>query len=337
MKLIMNEEIILGNDKLKAIDINTHRPGVNIYVDFMHINRFQPLEEFAVHAHENIEFHYIADGEGEVGFLKSGTNNLNMVQLPAKVKSARKPLLKEYRLLHDMEDQGQYIVYKLKKGDAFLNPPGQLHWQRSSQDSPLVEYALRFSFEEIPEDESAGKYFKKENSIINKLLNQDIIQVTEENDEVRRIFDSVFLEAYCEMPGYITKIKNEIYNLIIVIARSIWNKRKLKYFVPGVDIDKRRLRLIEDYVNANLSSTIRIEDLARNTYMSQRSLSRFVKQSKGVSVHKYIVQIRVNKAVDYLSNTDMTLAEIAVLTGFSSAYHLSSTIKKYIGKNPSEL
>ncbi len=333
----MDDKIFLGNEKLKAVDINTHRPGVNISVDFMHIYSFSPSEEFSVHAHENIEFHYIAEGEGEVGFLKNGANSRNMVQLPALVKSHKKPLLKEYHLLPGATGTNDFVIFKLKKGDAFLNPPGQFCWQRSSQDSPLVEYALRFSFEEVPDNDSAGKYFRKENSIINRLLNQDVIQVTEGNDEVRRIFESVFLEAYMEMPGYISKVKNEIYNLIIVIARSIWNKRRLKYFVPGVDIDQRRLKLIEDYINANLSTTIKIEDLARNVYMSERSLSRFVKVKKGVSVHKYIIQNRVNKAVQYLSNSSATLAEIAVMTGFSSAYHLSSTIKKYIGKNPSEL
>lgn len=333
----MDDKIFQGNEKLKAIDINTHRPGVDICVDFMHIYSFRPSEEFSVHAHENIEFHYIADGEGEVGFLKNAANSQKMFQLPALVKSHQKPMLKEYHLLPGVAENNDYIIFTLKKGDAFLNPPGQFCWQKSSKDKPLVEYALRFSFEEVPDNDSTGKYFKKENSIINRLLNQDFIQVTEENDEVRRIFESVFLEAFMEMPGYITKVKNEIYNLIIVIARSIWNKRRLKYFVPGVDIDKKRLKLIEDYINANLSTTIKIEDLARNVYMSERSLSRFVKFNKGVSVHKYIIQNRVNQAVHYLSNTSATLTEIAVMTGFSSAYHLSSTIKKYIGKNPSEL
>ena len=333
----MDREIFLGNEKLKAIDIDTHRPGVNIWVDFMHIYPFKPSEEFSVHAHENLELHYIAEGEGEVGFFKDSVDKKHVVQLPAVVKSKKNPSLKEFRLRQNISEDDDYIVFKLKKGDAFFNPPRQFCWQKSSHDNPLVEYALRFSFEESCSDDDEGKYFKKENAIVNKLLNQDIIQVTKRNDEMRRIFESVFLEAKREMPGYITKIKNEIYNLIILVARSVWYKRHLKYYVPEVDMTQKRLKLIEDFINANITSNIKIEDLAKNVYLSKRSLCRFIKENKGISVHQYIVQIKVKKAVDYIVNSSKTLADVAVLTGFSSPYHLSSTIKKVIGKNPSEL
>ncbi|MCK4921742.1 MAG: helix-turn-helix transcriptional regulator [Bacteroidales bacterium] len=333
----MNEDILLGNEKLKAIDINTHRPGVNIWIDFMHIYQFKPSEEFSVHAHENLEFHYIASGEGEVGFLKKGFNKDNVVKLPAVVKSQNKPFLKEFRLSQLITENKEYIIYKIKAGDAFLNPPGQFCWQKSSQENPLVEYALRFSFEEVEGDTSTGKYFKKENNIIKKLICQDIIQVTNGNEQLKKVFESVFLEARYEMPGYITKIKNEIYNLIIIIARAAWNKRRLKYFIPVIDITQKRLKLIEDYIQANITNNIKIENLAKNVNMSERNLSRFVKEIKGVSVHKYIIQIKVKIAVELISTTSKPLVEIAVLTGFSSPYHLSSTIKRIIGKNPSEL
>ena len=334
----MNEDIIAGNEKLQAIDINTHRLGVNIWIDFMHIYIFKPSEEFAVHAHENLEFHYIASGEGEVGFLKNGFDTENIVQMPAVVKSQKNPLLKEFRLSQSTSEDKDYIIFNIQKGDAFLNPPKQFCWQKSSHDNPLVEYAIRFSFEEVPiDDDELGKYFRKEISIIKKLLCQNIIQVSKGNEQIRKIFESVFLEAGNEMPGYIMKIKNEIYNLIILIARNTWNKRHLKYFVPEIDITKKRLKLIRDYIQANITNNIKIEDLAKNVNMSQRNLSRFIKENKGVSVHKYILQIKIKSAVEILTKTKKTLTEVAVITGFSSPYHLSSTIKKYIGKNPSEL
>ena len=335
--MVIKKEIFSGNERLKAIDINTHRPGVNIWIDFMHIYPFDPSEEFSTHAHENCEFHYIAEGEGEVGFLKDGYDISSVVRLPAKVKSKNKPSLHELHLRDKNWEDEKYVVFKLKKGDAFFNPPGQFCWQKSSENAPLIEYAIRFCFEEIESDEGEGMYFKKENSIINKLLNQDIIQVTERNEHIRQIFENVFLEARNEMPGYITKIKNDIYNLIVEIARSVWNKRHLSYFVPEVDKTKLRLRLIDEFITANIASNIKIKDLAKNVYLSERSLSRFVKAKKGVSVHKYILQIKINMAVEYIVEDNMTLNEIAVLTGFSSPHHLSSTIKKLTGKNPSQL
>jgi len=304
----------------------------------MHINNFKPSEEYGTHAHENFEFHYIAEGEGEVGFLTETYDADSVVQIPAIVKSQKNPNLKEFRLGQRKSEEKDYVIYKIQKGDAFLNPPKQFCWQKSSRDNPLVEYAIRFSFDIFNlEDDEAGKYFRKENSIIRKLLCQMIIQVTSGNEQVRKIFESVFLEAKYMKPGYITMIKNEIFNLIILIARSSWDKRHLKYYVPEIDHTKKRQQLIEDYIIANIRNNIKIEDLAKNVNMSNRNLSRVIKDIKGVSVHKYIVQIKVNKAVEILTNTKMTLTEVAVLTGFSSPYHLSRTVKKYIGRNPSEL
>jgi AraC-like DNA-binding protein/mannose-6-phosphate isomerase-like protein (cupin superfamily) len=331
------EKLLKGSEKLKAIDINTQRPGVDIWIDFMHIYKFVAGEEFVPHGHENMEFHYIAEGEGEVGFLKEKARKDAMVRLPALVKSSNKPKLKELRINPNDTENDDYVVYKVKKGDAFLNPPGQIHWQRSSLENPIVEYAIRFTYEEDKQNSTIGKYYKKENTIIKKLLEQDFIQVSQENDEIKRLFENVFLEAFYEMPGYVTKVKNDIFNLIIEVARNVWNKRHLKYYVPEVDMSQVRLKLIDDYIYTNLALNVKIKDLARNVFMSERSLSRFVKAHKGVSVHKYIVQIRVNKAVEYITAANSTLAEVAFVTGFSSISHLSSTIKKYIDKKPSDL
>jgi AraC-like DNA-binding protein/mannose-6-phosphate isomerase-like protein (cupin superfamily) len=335
------DKLLLGSEKLKAIDINTQRPGVDIWIDFMHIYKFAPEEEFVPHGHENMEFHYIADGEGEVGFLKKGTEKETMLRLPALVKSSNKPLLKEYHIKPNDRVDDDYVVYKVQKGDAFLNPPGQIHWQRSSKGKPIVEYAIRFTFEEnnqeCNQEGSSGKYYRKENTIIRKLLEQDIIQVSHDNEEIKSLFDNVFLEAYYEMPGYVTKIKNKIFNIVIEVSRIVWNKRHLKYHVPEVDMNQTRLKLMDDYIYTNLASSIKIKDLAKNVFMSERSLSRFVKNHKGVSVHKYIIHIRVNKAVEFIrsSSNPKKLSEIAFITGFSSISHLSATIKNYTGKNPS--
>lgn len=104
-----------------------------------------------------------------------------------------------------------------------------------------------------------------------------------------------------------------------------------------IDLNVKRLSLIENYISSNLNVNITIEQLAKNVSMSERNLCRFIKDKKGISIHQYITQLKVNKAVSMIKLHEYTLTDIAYMTGFSSPFHLSKSVKKFTGKNPSEL
>ncbi len=194
----MDDFLLKGSQDLKAINIDLSYPGVDINIDFLHIDVQKPAELYSLHAHPNFEFHYIAKGEGEVGFLDvEGIENSDIVELPAIVKSNKNPLLSEYHLKQKREKDifNNCKVIKVKEGDAFMNPPGQFCWQKSSEHNPIVEYGMRFSFSLKKTETPVNKYFIKEYKIIHQLLMQNIIQVTHDNSEIKAVFESIFKEA----------------------------------------------------------------------------------------------------------------------------------------------
>jgi len=335
------EEILLNGSKaLKAINIDLSYPGVEINVDFLHIDYQKPSEFYSLHAHPNFEFHYIAAGEGEVGFLDTtDIDTTDIVELPAMVKSIKTPSISEYHLKQRREKEisENTKVFKLTEGDAFMNPPGQFCWQKSSENNPIVEYGMRFSFFVKKTNTSVNRFFTKEYKIMLQLLSQNIIQVTHNNNEIKSIFESIFKEAHDKLPGFISKIKNEFLTLIILYARQSWDNSKIEYYIPEVNTVEKRLEMIDEFIKSNLGNSVKIGQLAKYVLMSERSLSRFIKEHKGVSVHQYILQMKINKAVSLCKLPEYTLTEVAYITGFSSPFHLSKAIKQYTGKNPSEL
>lgn len=222
---------------------------------------------------------------------------------------------------------------KLKKGDAFINPPGQFCWHKSSQYNPIVEYGLRFSITILP----ISKHFNKEYKVIKQLLSNNSIQVTNNNKKIKTIFQTIFIEANNKLPGFILKIKNELLNLIILFARQSWDRNKISYFIPEVDVKNKRLVMLDDFIKSNIGTAIKINQISKYLFMSDRNLCRFVKENKGISIHQYVLQIRINKAVDLCRNSEYSFLEIAYITGFSNSSHLSKVIKQYTGKSPSEL
>lgn len=84
-------------------------------------------------------------------------------------------------------------------------------------------------------------------------------------------------------------------------------------------------------VNDNLDSKITLTFLADSLGISLTRLTKQFKQTTGISVHDYVLQVRLRKAHQLLQRTDKSLTDIAFETGFSSHAHLTTTYKRYYG------
>jgi AraC-like DNA-binding protein len=335
----MDKEIIEGSNHLKTFNIDLNFPELDIWVDFLHVYTYKPHETFSFHAHQNIEFHYYASGEGEVAFLDDQFLPIELITLPATVKSKKDPNLMEFQFGSANPNllNNKTKLYQLKVGSVFFNCPGQFCWQKSSGHNPLIEYAMRFSFNIKSTENPVNQYFIKEYKLIQQLLSQNIVNVFDDKGEIKGIYETIFREAYYRKPAFLVRIKNELINLIVAYARLAWDQSKLSYFVPESDGTQKRLSMIDDYILSNIGANITLEQLSKNANMSERNLSRFIKERKGVTVHQYIMQFRIAKAVNLIKTNAYTQTEIASITGFSSPFHFSKCIKRYTGKNPSEL
>ncbi|TYA12362.1 helix-turn-helix transcriptional regulator [Paenibacillus faecis] len=56
----------------------------------------------------------------------------------------------------------------------------------------------------------------------------------------------------------------------------------------------------------------------------------------GITIMEYVMKKRIEKAKQLLENTNYTITRIAVIIGFSSAAHFSTTFRKRLGISPSE-
>jgi AraC family transcriptional regulator len=99
-------------------------------------------------------------------------------------------------------------------------------------------------------------------------------------------------------------------------------------------LTNRKLQLVVDYVNAHLDQNFGLITLAQLANMSRAHFIRQFKHSMGVSPHQYLMQCRLDKVKHLLANTDLSIAEIAQRTGFSSHSHLSKAFCKHLSMTP---
>jgi AraC family transcriptional regulator len=89
-----------------------------------------------------------------------------------------------------------------------------------------------------------------------------------------------------------------------------------------------------DYIYAHLSDPIQLTDLARLTDLSPFHFSRLFKQSMGIPPHQYLLQQRVERAMQLLKSTNLSIMEVALTCGFNSHSHLGKWVQHYTGMSP---
>jgi len=90
--------------------------------------------------------------------------------------------------------------------------------------------------------------------------------------------------------------------------------------------------LIQDQIDTNLT----LKELSKDLNIHPAYLSReFSKHFDNLSFGDYIRKQRIEKAIEYLNNSNFSLTKIAYLTGFSDQSHFTRIFKKQTGKSPS--
>lgn len=101
-------------------------------------------------------------------------------------------------------------------------------------------------------------------------------------------------------------------------------------------LSPRKLAQVLDYIDENLSHDLSVKRLAAISALSPYYFSRLFKQSKGCSPHQYILQERVKRAKYLLRDSNLSIAEIALASGFSHQSHLNRYFKRMVGMTPRE-
>ena len=89
-----------------------------------------------------------------------------------------------------------------------------------------------------------------------------------------------------------------------------------------------------DFMRAHLSGNISLEELASVCDLSVSYFARGFKNGTGVSPHRWLIEMRLEKAKDLLLNTKMPLAEVAVACGFADQCHLTRKFRRATGDTP---
>lgn len=90
------------------------------------------------------------------------------------------------------------------------------------------------------------------------------------------------------------------------------------------------------YISQNFAETLTLEAVANQVHLNPAYFSTMFKQSTGSSFKEYLNMVRIEESKRLLANTDYSLIDIAVATGFEDQSYFSKVFKKFTGLTPKQ-
>lgn len=92
----------------------------------------------------------------------------------------------------------------------------------------------------------------------------------------------------------------------------------------------------EEYINSNYQHYLTLDLVADKVHVSPAYLSRIFKEEKNESFVRYLNKIRMIKAKQLLSKTQLDIGEVAVKVGFRNQNYFTTVFRKKEGMTPSD-
>ncbi len=169
----------------------------------------------------------------------------------------------------------------------------------------------------------------------------------------KTLFDNVdgfvsFKDAHCEDKGLFdeflrlnkTLLDRRVFYLEKEeLLESFFIKLFKKYCHKSPKIlikpDTDKINKVKDFMQSNCAENLTLDEIARNVDVSKFYLSRMFKKEVHISVHKYLLNCKINQAKKLLYQ-EYSSSQIALMLGFFDQSHFISTFKKYIALTPNE-
>lgn len=180
-------------------------------------------------------------------------------------------------------------------------------------------------------------------SLLSPITASPVVYCTEEEtktifritDEIR---NEVGIESICDVVEerelsdiYVT---NKLMELLIQFKRFISKKECVQHDGNSIELDSRPA--IFKYIYSHLAEKQTLAKLSGMFYMSESSISKYITDVTGLSFGDLVNEMRIVKALDLLTYTSFTLQEIADITGFTDASHISKVFIQRIGTSPKD-
>lgn len=216
-----------------------------------------------------------------------------------------------------------------KPGDAFVVSPGNLHFM-GSQTGTVDYFTFLFPLKYIA--------FRTDDMLDDKLiepLNSGHLMISPEiKDTVKEQCEQLARVYAAEIDKSESKITSQIRKKIILLQfiHELWKKG----FIVENDTTGRNTveKEMVSYIQQNYMGKILLREFGEQFHLSEKYISRYFKEHFHITLSQYVTYLRLEHAKQMLQETDISVTEVAMQSGYQNISYFIRSFKKTYGVSP---
>lgn len=256
-----------------------------------------------LHAHDFIEFAYVVSG---TGYHMVGGEKDNIKKGDFFILNAHVP--------HEYTVKGNMPIVML---NCIFHPSAIDSTFAVCKD--FVDVAYHYLFHSFYSEDDPKNYIKLTGGRSRK---------------IGAILEDMLEEYEAKENGYKQVLRSDLTKLLILAFRLYKENSRQMRNAPVLR------KLVVDsslhYMQSEYAAPITCELLAERSYVSTSYFNKIFKEETGKSASKMLQDIRMKKACELLSETDLPASQIGLNVGYSDTKHFYDLFKRQTGMTPGE-
>jgi AraC-like DNA-binding protein len=210
-----------------------------------------------------------------------------------------------------IEYQNGAVVF-FNKGDIIYIPKG-------------IRYTVKF----------LGEGDKLEAFLINFLIGREYAEL----HEVVRLVENagvIFHEHFKKTTSLYVRTNNRRYALMAEFYSLLSDLGTNAIKSAEAPIQRSGITPAIEYINSHVGKPISIPDLAKLCLLSESAFRKRFLESIGKTPKKYISDLKVKKAAELITSTDIPISSVASELGFYDCAYFHKLFKKRYGRSPGD-
>lgn len=225
--------------------------------------------------------------------------------------------------------------YHVKKGNVIFCNINALHTGSMYHDHDCTYTSITFDPRLIYGIEGSSIHNKYVKPLVNNFsLSSFCFDCSEDwhisiRDSILRI--SKLYEVKAET--YEIDILIEMFMIVKKIHLNMSNNSKFSYYDK---LNYDRIRTIMLFIENNYNSELTLNDIANQVHLCKNECCRIFKHYMFQSLFDFILDIRIEKSINFLMESSYSISEIASMVGFNDSNYFSRIFKKKKGLSPTQ-
>ncbi len=146
---------------------------------------------------------------------------------------------------------------------------------------------------------------------------------------VEQLADEMEQECEMEQPGHEVVLRAKLLELMAYLSRA---------YTRTETTEAHALLRVGSVIGAlenDYAKDWTLDELVRTAHMSRSNLMRVFRKATSQSPIEYLIRLRIQKSMELLRNSDLSVTEIAMEVGFNDSNYYTRQFNRIIGSSPS--